>query len=114
MRTIIAHCMILTAGATNAEQGQFVGIGSDTCGVFAQDYRKDGAAVENIYFTWAQGFMSGMNGMLVNEAKGFRQLTAKSTSEQKAFIRSYCSQHPLDDYPTAVVALFRSLPVVSD
>jgi hypothetical protein len=45
-----------------------MGAGSSTCADYTQEYRRDPDTANNLYFSWAQGFMSGQN-----VARGFRR-----------------------------------------
>jgi hypothetical protein len=87
------------------------GIGTETCGKFAEDYRRSPAKVEAVYFTWAQGFMTGRNVALAMSNQSTHDLHVSSTISQRASIRSYCDAHPLNFYFIAVLDLFESLPL---
>jgi hypothetical protein len=89
-----------------------VGIGSQTCGQFAQDYAKQVSA-EIVYHTWAQGLMSGLNAAHIAEKQPIRNLGASDISIQQRRIREYCSAHPLDQYVLAVLTVYGGLPVVN-
>jgi hypothetical protein len=114
MRAIIALAMILTAGVANAQPPKAamglsaMGFGTSTCAMFNNSYR----GLEETYFVWAQGFMSGMNFALSIDPTGGRyaDLSAKSISEQKTYIRLYCHNHPSDAYLQAVLNLYSELP----
>jgi hypothetical protein len=90
-----------------AEKMDGMGIGVRTCAKFADDMRTTQGA-EGIYFTWAQGFMSGVNSMLA--AGKHRDLGGKSVEAEQSFIREFCDQRPLARYLNAVEALFHTLP----
>jgi hypothetical protein len=66
--------------------------------------------IEDHYFSWAQGYMAGMNATTVGPYNSYKNLAAISTKAQEAFIRNYCDQHPLGNYLDAVQALLSSLP----
>src|SRR6516162_596709 len=111
MRTIITHCMILTAGVANAQRHQSSGVGARSCAQFAEDYRQSPGVTEQVYFSWAQGFMSGMNFALSSDDKlTYRDLNSSPAETQKAFIRKYCNDLPLGYFADAVLNLFNSLP----
>ena len=120
MRTIIALAMILMAGVANAQQQddpfQTMGPGANTCGEFAQDVRQNTDS-QLIYFPWAQGYMSALNDVAAAAQQGdtvtYRNLHGWSTSDQLAYLRSYCNQHPSGNYADGVRSLFASLPTHS-
>src|SRR5271155_4780470 len=90
---------VLAADSASAadETAAVMGYGVATCAQFAQDYQIN-TAVENSYFNWAQGFMSALN-LAAGMGKGStRDLNALRTDDQKAYVRTYCSSHPLDEF----------------
>lgn len=102
--------MTLVASA-NAEPTAAQGAGSFTCAQFAEDYRGSPDLSEVTFFTWAQGYMSGLN---VSLPKGvpFRNLAGSPTSDEEGFIRNYCDKHPLELYMDAVEHLYWTLPAI--
>jgi hypothetical protein len=105
MRAIIAMAMLLTVSAANPQEDGSAGAGTSSCTQFAEDYRQDPQTWELVYFSWAQGAMSGLNA-----GHRGRHLLARSTYDQEAFIRSYCNSHPLNNYSDAVTELYNTLP----
>jgi hypothetical protein len=111
MRTIIATAMILTVSVANAVDGQDTrGAGAMTCGQFAEAYRK-GTDAELVFFSWAEGMMTGINLSISASTHRYFDLGARSTDDQMAFIRSYCNSHPLAPYARAVSELLSTLPL---
>lgn len=102
----LALATTFPAAASATEVG--AGAGMATCAVFAKAYAATPDMTEGIFFTWAQGFMSGMN----VQAPGHpdRILNAKTQDEEKREIREYCDAHPLKTYAAAVISVFISLP----
>jgi hypothetical protein len=122
MRIIIAMLLLVSvATAQEYRPSTGYGIGISTCGTFAEGYRKfDPKLIEDSYFHWATGFMMGLNTeATANQIKQsvdvvqFRDLTAKSKSDQQAYLRKYCNDHPLAKYSDAVMGLFFLLPVAT-
>jgi hypothetical protein len=105
---------IIAAGSANAADDTAVamGFGVQTCAQFAQDYQRE-TYVENSYFNWAQGYMSGLNTAFALAHASTRDLNAVRTDDEKARIRGYCSDHPLDEVEVAVADLYFSLPLVA-
>ena len=60
-RSMKSICGIAWGQTTNSKADAIMGPGSVTCGKFAADYRQNPDQVDNLFFTWAQGFMSGFN-----------------------------------------------------
>jgi hypothetical protein len=87
-----------------------MGIGTFTCGKFAEEYRTGSPTeVENVYFTWAQGFMSAANIGL--KSGSYRDMSAMTLDAEKEFVRNYCGEHPLARYFQAVMELWLKLPM---
>lgn len=99
-----------TAAIAADEPKMGMGVGGQTCGEFADAYRRDPHIAETIYFTWAQGFMSGQNVLVVLATGKTVDLSAVSLTELEARIRDYCDAHPLAVYYFAVENVYRSLP----
>jgi hypothetical protein len=78
-----------------------VGSGMSTCGQFAQKYAQH-TVVEEIFFQWAQGYMTAINAAAAKEAGVIKDLNSYSTEDQMATIREYCNDHPLATYQDAV------------
>jgi hypothetical protein len=59
-------------------------------------------------FSWAQGFMSGVNSAPMLSGQG-TDLAASATNVQQAFIDQYCDQRPLATYVQAVLSLYDTM-----
>ena len=107
MKSICGIALVLgLLGQTTNSMADYaiMGPGSVTCGKFAADYRQNPDQVDNLFFTWAQGFMSGFN---ITETTGsYRDMTAVPIDAQKKFILNYCDQHPSLEYAKAVMELY--------
>jgi hypothetical protein len=107
MALFVLHCT--TASAADDPKME-MGVGVQTCGEFADAYRRDPHVAETIYFTWAQGFMSGQNVLVVLATGKTVDLSAVSMNQLEAGVREYCDAHPLAMFDIAVENLYRSLP----
>jgi hypothetical protein len=64
MKRVFISLGILIAGflvSASATEYGLMGVGTETCGQYAEVYRMSPEVAENAYFSWAQGFMSGLN-----------------------------------------------------
>ena len=63
MKRVLISLAILVAALlpASADEFEIMGLGMQTCGKFAELYRATPDLVENAFFAWAQGFMSGLN-----------------------------------------------------
>jgi hypothetical protein len=90
------------------------GLGLVSCAVFAKEYGNSPDYAETMWFSWLQGYMSGMNAVLKFNGQARRNLGGVTPEEKKQFVRRFCNAHPLDYYITGAKLLFLSLPVVSE
>jgi hypothetical protein len=117
-RYVMKRCLLLLAilsisvAAIAAEQrswpgpAAWAGPGITTCADFQNAYH-DNADLENLFFSWALGFMSGLNTSLMGH--GETNLHGLSENSQKQFLRSTCGAHPHDTYYGAVFDLYNRM-----
>jgi hypothetical protein len=91
------------AFADVADMGQ----GAHTCAQFTADYKSDPFA-EDVYFSWAEGFMSGLNKQTLLDMGQSRDVATRTTGSKERSLRDYCDQHPSDNYAQAVLSLYFS------
>jgi hypothetical protein len=80
------------------------------CSKFNNDRRTE--AFEDMYFQWAQGFMSAVNATSANDLGKYVDLNALTIGEQKSTLRTYCKQHPEERYTKAVWHLLEQMPIM--
>ena len=103
---IAATAVALIASAAGADPVGEEGAGASTCGQFERNYRANPEHAEIVYFSWAQGAMSGMNTILMIQQKPPTDLNKESLEDQKDYLRNFCDAHPLAPYYAGVFALF--------
>ena len=113
-RTFIVSAFLFGAITfTQAEDAKtefaIMGWGVSSCAAFANMYRGDPSFAEDHLFTWAQGFMSGLNFQTMQQTGITMNLHSMLTEEQKQAIRAYCNDHPLANYIQAVLELYARL-----
>jgi hypothetical protein len=98
-------CVPVTA---SAEQLSWIGPGAASCSQYAQAVRISGENMRSFFFSWAQGFLSGVNThpMLAGSSTNLAALAANS---QQTLIDQFCDQHPLALYVNAVLSLYDSM-----
>lgn len=94
----------LTMGA---EKAGWIGPGTMSCADFGSAYRDDPKNAENLFFSWALGFMSGLNTELLEH--GETDLRAMPMEKQKELVRSYCKEHPQAAYFAAIFDLYNRM-----
>ncbi|MGH6817307.1 MAG: hypothetical protein ACREC1_00870 [Methylovirgula sp.] len=103
--------MVGMANAGSPPQGQRYGAGMQSCAQFARLYAANPEITEDLFFSWAQGFISGLNIEALIQNRPFRKLDAVDVASQKIEVRSYCDSHPLVQYGQAVFeAIYMNLP----
>lgn len=110
LASIVLLMMSVNAGLAQQEKGYGMGIGMDSCAEFAKNYRNNPTFWETAYFTWVQGFMSGLNILQHVTNKTPRDLNGLSLSDQKYRLRMFCDQRPLVTVAQAAVDIFQALP----
>ena len=111
-KIILLIAMAALLGRVEAAENEAAvsGIGAAKCSAFAKAFKESPTMAENVYFTWAQGYMSGMNTALLMVKKPFRDLSAQSADQQKLHIRNYCDKRPDNPFLDAVLNLYGTIP----
>ena len=91
-----------------AEDFAGAGAGAATCAQFAKAYAAAPQVTGDLYYSWALGFMTGLN--TENPDPLFAVLNAMSPHDQMSAFRDYCDAHPLEKYIDAVINLYLSMP----
>jgi hypothetical protein len=104
----IAALALLAAAAAHAEPAAGLGVGTYTCAEQAKAVRGD-RELDLLYFSWAQGWMTGWNLAQMNADQPTVDLNTKVLSDQRAFIKTYCANHPAGLYMDAVRQLYLSM-----
>jgi hypothetical protein len=98
--------------AANTAYAGAWGVGKTSCAEFAKLYRLNPDRTEEVFFNWAQGFISGLD--LSSEAfnKNARLAVGSilAIEPTKLNIRAYCDKHPLMPYYMAVFDTYKNLP----
>jgi hypothetical protein len=68
------------------------------------------ATLDDVFLSWAQGFMSALNGTRLSGGLNSKQLSSMSAADQIEKMRAYYVAHPNEKYMAAVHDLFDSLP----
>ena len=71
--------------------------------------RQDDPNIGTVFFSWAQGMMSGLNIGKINFGEQSVNVNSNTTEAQMAFIINYCERYPLKRYVEAVMALYKEM-----
>lgn len=84
------------------------GPGATSCAEFAKMYQAS-PKIEEIFFTWAQGYMSAINMSVLAADRSPRELGGEPADQERAF-RDYCANNPLKNYMDGVLEVYGKLP----
>jgi hypothetical protein len=106
---VLLTSWLISPGAS-AQMAKIVGTGAATCATFLSDIARNPIS-EREYFSWAQGYMSGI---LMRAPPGKDEnldLTPREfpVQNQLEFFRSFCAAHQQDDYADAAASLYQRL-----
>lgn len=105
--------ILLASAAASGQQPKDsaeMGLGVNSCAGFSAMYERDPATTEATFFTWAQGFMSAINMVLLGrEHQPSTNLAQWDVDKQKRHIRSYCAANPSRAYDEGVFDLFEAM-----
>ena len=89
-----------------------MGAGTSTCAFFGQQFKENPQAKAVEYMSWAQGFMTGENALMIATNGLSRDLSAHGgLNGQAVFLQDYCDAHPLLLWFDAVSTLYSQLPL---
>jgi hypothetical protein len=86
-------------GAGTAKCSQFVAAFDDT----------SSNTSELVFFSWAEGYASGFNEAHMQVGGTGKDMSGMSVDQQQEFLRDYCSDHPGDDFMSAVTNLYQTM-----
>jgi hypothetical protein len=107
--SIASFTLIIASPAFTQEAGM-MGAGSGKCGDYVREYQRDPDVANNVYFSWAQGYMSGLNFEQLALKKRMRNLNALPVASQLDYLMVYCKQKPDELFVMAARNLFNALP----
>lgn len=108
--TLIAGISLMLQAMGLANAGVY-GLGKQSCAEFAVLYKSNPTQTENLFFSWAQGFMSGLD-LGYEVTTGVTRLWETLPLESiRLQIRDFCDTHPLATYYSSVTNVYMSLPV---
>jgi hypothetical protein len=62
-----------------------------------------------MFYSWAQGYMSGINMSVLASQRPARELSGEM-NDQKRALRNYCADNPLRNYMDGVLDFYAKLP----
>jgi hypothetical protein len=107
-------CFVLALLIVPAKaQAPSYGFGSGKCSAYLSDITQRGEVARALYFSWAQGFLSATNGlMLKSGVPTITNFTAKiANTEQQTYLDERCKAEPDKDFAAAVLELLDRLRV---
>jgi len=113
MRYILAvAAILLSCTIVNAQNRELiiVGIGANSCSAILKNYREGPKAMGYLIISWAEGFWSSQNAMMLQAGTPMlRNLAGDSDARIKALMAE-CSRRPSEDFGLIVRDYFFELP----
>jgi hypothetical protein len=81
------------------------GIGVTRCSEFNESLKKT-AETGAMFFSWAEGFLTGWNMGLPSTSREHAELSSIARDDQMAFLRRWCEENPTKRYMEGVTMLF--------
>ncbi len=109
--SLISSTAVLFAATTgHADPTLKVGAGVRSCAQFRRDYQANPELVEALYFTWAQGYLSGAS-LFSSDGEPTVDLLPEGHTEQsqREYLREFCQKKPLSPFSEGVATLFLEL-----
>ena len=103
-----AAAILCSVSAHGFAQG--LGPGMQSCAEFSRLYATNPTGAEDLFYTWAEGFMSALNLSFVSTTGAYRFVDPNGMAAYKLRLRSYCEANPPSQYMQAVMDLYNSLP----
>jgi hypothetical protein len=108
---VVSTLLVMSSSVLHAEETiEKMGLGLQSCAQFAKSYKANPEPAEAMYFSWAAGFMTGMNLTAAMFNNNMRNLGAMAFEEKQLFMRQFCDQNPLKTYQDGVFKLYLALP----
>jgi hypothetical protein len=105
---------VVSSSIASAQPAGFaaMGVGTASCATFGELMRKGPVnQVETTFFSWAQGYMAGLNEMYSIAGGTMAKVDQLSTDAQKRYLRTFCDQSPLKQYIQGVAELYMSFRI---
>jgi len=110
VRSLVAAFAIASMpglGFAQSSTGQALsGAGTTSCGQYIE--HSDDSHLSNLYVTWAQGFLSGLN--IANNVIAKQEFVLLPDGASiKAYLDKYCRENPLEEPITGTMLFFKQL-----
>jgi hypothetical protein len=96
----------------SADETLALGAGANTCSAYLASARQDSVLTRSVYYTWAIGFMTGLNFAFLNFKSEEDRLSLLDTYSQDDFeqrMHAFCQSNPSSYYMDGVVDLYASM-----
>ena len=109
---IVLVALGTASAAADDARVALMGVGATACAGYSEEYRRNPTGADPVFFSWAQGFMSGLNLIRIERKQPLYDLGAMPVPEQIARLRQLCEQKPLVPYAYAVQDLMKTFPEI--
>jgi hypothetical protein len=107
---IVLAALLIQSTIAIADPIGVAGAGAYSCTEIAKFFSQNPDQTSVLIFSWAQGYMSGLNVAGGASGRDVRDLAVMNTKDEEWVIRNYCDQYPMSDLATAAMALYKTLP----
>ncbi len=109
LAAITAGMLMVANTATSDDKLVVAGVGANSCGKFIADIEAGHQILTSLYFSWVQGFLTGLNTKYLLCPESATELSDHDAL--MLWIKNYCEENPLDQYLMAVTKLWAELRV---
>jgi hypothetical protein len=102
--------MLCIATTAHAGPRSGTGLGLVTCAKF-NEHRTD-PVMEEMFFSWAEGDMTGVNDALQDTIGKYRDLSSLPPAQQKEILRQHCLNNPNATYQDGINLLMSKMTIV--
>lgn len=107
-----AAWLVLAVGGVARGDTIAAGLGTTMCSDFTQMHRViDAKGADNRFYSWAQGYMSGLNAVDEKATGIGRDLSSVPVAEQQRYLREFCERYPTTIYLIGVRELWQTLHI---
>jgi hypothetical protein len=116
MRHFLAAAILLICAPASAQKSELIiaGIGANSCAVVLKNYREGPKPMGYLIMTWALGFWSSQNAMLLQAGTPMLKNLAVNDEAQIKTFMDECSRRPSEDFGLIVRDQFLKLPTFRD
>src|SRR5262245_35793975 len=111
-KIIVAAILLAHMPQVKAADYMIQGVGITTCAKYNEFYRQNARLTDDIFGSWASGYLSGLNSAFNYTSHNYRNLGRYPVTSMTKWLHGYCARHPLEMFLTGVIELGAKLPMM--